>query len=115
MPDPAIILVSEHHADVLLEEFQSRYQRDYDLRTAHTCAEAEAVAQEICDAGDQVAMFVTDSRLPDVDMIFEAIHRWRLVVPTARRVVAAYWDYFMARTARACGSAWPRASTTPTC
>ena len=40
-------------------------------------------------------MFVTDSRLPDVDHIFEAIHRWRLVVPTARRVVAAHWDYFI--------------------
>ena len=41
-------------------------------------------------------MFVTDSRLPDVDHIFEAIHRWRIVVPTARRVVAAHWDYFLA-------------------
>jgi thioredoxin reductase (NADPH) len=41
-------------------------------------------------------MFVTDSRLPDVDHIFEAIHRWRVVVPTARRVVAAHWDYFLA-------------------
>jgi thioredoxin reductase (NADPH) len=93
--DPAIILVSEHHADVLLDEFQSRYARDYSLHTAISCAEAEATAQEICDAGDLVAMFVTDSRLPDVDLIFEAIHRWRLVVPSARRVIAAYKDYFM--------------------
>ena len=95
MADPAIILVSEHHADVLLEEFQSRYARDYSLRTARSSAEAEAVAQQICDAGDLVAMFVTDSRLPDVDLVFEAIHRWRLVVPSARRVIAAYKDYFM--------------------
>ena len=94
--DPAIILVSEHHADVLLEEFQSRYQRDYDLRTATNTAQAEEVAREIGDAGGQVAMFVTDSRLPDVDHIFEAIHRWRVVVPTARRVIAAHWDYFLA-------------------
>jgi thioredoxin reductase (NADPH) len=94
--DPAIILVSEHHADVLLEEFQSRYQRDYDLRAAHTCTEAETIAREICDAdGGQVAMFVTDSRLPDVDHIFEAIHRWRIACPTARRVVAAHWDHFV--------------------
>ena len=42
MADPAIILVSEHHADVLLEEFQSRYARDYTLRAAQSCAEAEA-------------------------------------------------------------------------
>ena len=89
MADPAIILVSEHHADVLLEEFQSRYQRDYDLRATTSCAEAEEVAQAICDAGDQVALFVTDSRLPDVDHIFEAVHRFRIVVPTARRVISS--------------------------
>ena len=96
MADPAIILVSEHHAGVLLEEFESRYQRDYDLRTATNTAQAEDVAREIGDAGGLVAMFVADSRLPDVDHIFEAIHRWRVVVPTARRVVAAHWDHFLA-------------------
>jgi len=94
--DPAIILVSSQHVDTLLEEFQSRYQRDYDLRTAGSCAEAESIGREICDRGDQVALFVTDSRLPDVDSVFEAMHRWRLVVPTARRVVAAHSDYFAA-------------------
>jgi thioredoxin reductase (NADPH) len=93
--DPAIILVSEHHADVLLEEFRSRYARDYQLRAAHSCDEAESAAREITAEGDQVALFVTDSRLPDVDHIFEAIHRWRVVVPTARRVIAAHWDYFV--------------------
>jgi thioredoxin reductase (NADPH) len=93
--DPAIILVSEHHADVLLEEFQSRYQRDYTLRAAQSCVEAEAAAQAISEAGDQVALFVTDSRLPDVDHIFEAVHRFRMVVPTARRVISAHWDYFV--------------------
>jgi len=94
--DPAIILVSEHHSEVLLEEFQSRYQRDYDLRTATTATGAEETAREIIDGGGQVALFVTDSRLPDVDLIFEAIHRWRVVIPTARRVIAAHWDYFVA-------------------
>jgi thioredoxin reductase (NADPH) len=93
--DPAIILVSEHHADVLLEEFQSRYARDYVLRAAHSCDEAESAAREVIDSGGQVALFVTDSRLPDVEQIFEAIHRWRIAVPTARRVIAAHWDYFV--------------------
>ena len=60
-------------------------------------------------------MFVTDSRLPDVDNLFEAIHRWRLVVPSSRRVIAAYRDYFVQVADRGSGSAWPRASTTPTC
>ena len=96
MADPAIILVAEHHSDVLLEEFRSRYQRDYDLRTATDTAQAEEVAREISEGGGQVAMFVTDSRLPDVSHIFEAIHRWRVVVPTARRVIAAHWEYFLA-------------------
>ncbi len=82
---------------MLLEEFQSRYAAR--LRPAHGDhhgVEAEEVAREIGDVGGQVAMFVTDSRLPDVDHIFEAIHRWRVVVPTARRVIAAHWDYFLA-------------------
>ena len=96
MADPAIILVSEHHADTLLEEFQSRYARDYDLRTAGSCTEAESIAREIRDRGDHVALFVTDSRLPDVESVHHAFHRWRLVVATARRVVAAHWDYFLA-------------------
>jgi thioredoxin reductase (NADPH) len=95
-PDPAIILVSAHHIDVLLDEFQSRYRRDYDLHTAGSAAEAEHIARGIRDRGDQVALFVTDSRLPDVDSIFEAFHRWRAVVATARRVVAAHWDHFAA-------------------
>ena len=95
MEDPAIILVSEHHADVLLEEFQSRYARDYTLRATRSCQEAEEVARAICEAGNQVALFVTDSRLPDVDHVFEAVHRFRMAVPTARRVVSAHWDYFV--------------------
>ena len=95
MPDPAIILVSEQHADVLLDEFQSRYARDYDLRSATAAREAEAAAQDVLDGGGTVALFVTDSRLPDVDSIYEAIHHWRTVVPTARRVIAAHWDYFI--------------------
>jgi thioredoxin reductase (NADPH) len=94
--DPAIILVSERHSDLLLEEFRSRYHRDYVLRATTDAAGAEMAAREIAGAGGQVAMFVTDSRLPDVAHVFEAFHRWRAVVPTARRVVAAHWDHFIA-------------------
>ena len=95
MADPAIILVSGDHADVLLEEFRSRYARDYDLRTAGSAEEAESIAQQICDDGSQIALFVTDSRLPDTDEIFEALHRWRVVIPTARKVITAHWDHFV--------------------
>ena len=93
--DPAIILVSRDHGGVLLDEFQSRYGRDYDLRLTQSAAEAETVAREICEAGGLVALFVSDSRPPDVDHVFDAIHRWRLVVPTARKVIAAHWDHFV--------------------
>jgi thioredoxin reductase (NADPH) len=101
VPNPVIILVSEHHADTLLEVFYRRYGYDYDLRSARTCGEAEKLALEIVHGGGQVAMFVSDSRLPDVPDtddhpgMFEAVHRFRLAVPTARRVVAPHWDYFL--------------------
>jgi thioredoxin reductase (NADPH) len=94
--NPAIILVSEHHADTLLEVFYRRYGHDYSLRSARSCAEAEKVAQELKDSGEAVALFVSDSRLPDVPHMFEAVHRFRVVVPTARRVITAHWDYFLA-------------------
>ncbi|WGL51657.1 FAD-dependent oxidoreductase [Nocardioides sp. BP30] len=93
--DPAIILVSGEHGEVLLEEFRSRYERDYDLRLAAGAAEAEAIAREICDSGGTIALFVSDSRLPDADNLFTALHRWRQVIPTARKVVAAHWDHFV--------------------
>jgi thioredoxin reductase (NADPH) len=92
---PAIILVSEHQADTLLEVFYRRYGHDYTLRSARSCTEAEKIAQEIKDSGEGVALFVSDSRLPDVQNMFEAVHRFRLVVPTARRVIAAHWDVFL--------------------
>ncbi|HCB06817.1 MAG TPA: response regulator [Nocardioides bacterium] len=95
MADPAIILVSEHYADTLLEVFYRRYGHDYVLRSARSCTEAEKIAQEIKDSGEAVALFVSDSRLPDVQHMFEAVHRFRLVLPTARRVIAAHWDYFL--------------------
>jgi len=65
---PAIILVSETRADFLLDEF-GRYVRDYDLRTATSAAEAEAVSKEISDTGGQVALFISESRLPDAHVL----------------------------------------------
>ncbi|KAA1421326.1 SidA/IucD/PvdA family monooxygenase [Nocardioides humilatus] len=90
---PAIILVSETRADFLLDEF-GRYVRDYTLLGATSAAEAEALAQQIVDDGGQVALFVTEARLPDSAVLL-ALHRWRVVVPTARRMVAAHWEDFL--------------------
>jgi thioredoxin reductase (NADPH) len=90
---PAIVLVSEAHADALLDEF-GRYVRDYDLYAVHTCAEALAVTEEIRSAGGTVALFVTDSVLPDAPVLV-AFGKWREVVPTARRVIAAHYTRFV--------------------
>lgn len=93
--DPAIILVSAEHADFLADEF-GRYARDYDLRTARSCAEALAVTEEIRAAGGTVALFVSDTELPDAHVL-EAFGAWRAVVPTARRIIAAHYEHFLPR------------------
>jgi thioredoxin reductase (NADPH) len=90
--NPAIILVSERRCDQLREEF-CRYERDYELPTATSAHEAKAAARRVVAEGGQVAMFVTESRLPDAD-VHEAFHWWRATVPTARRVVAAHVSTF---------------------
>ncbi len=91
---PAIVLVAPEHAPELSDEF-GRYRRDYDIRTTGSLAEAEECARAITAAGGQVAMFVSESRLPD-GHVLEAFGRWRAVVPTARRLVAAHYDHFLA-------------------
>ncbi len=84
---PALILVSEARGDFLVDEF-SRYARDYETHAVTTAAQADHVAQEISDSGGRVALFVTESELPDARVI-DALVRWRAVVPTARLLVAA--------------------------
>ena len=61
---PAIILVSPDRSDFLLDEF-GRYARDYRLETAVSMSDALAVATRLLAEGCAVAMFVTESRLPD--------------------------------------------------
>lgn len=90
---PSIVLVSELHGEHLLDEF-GRYARDYELHVAGSCAEALTVTRTVRDAGGTVALFVTDSRLPD-EPVLAAISAWRAVVPTARRMIAAHWEHFL--------------------
>ena len=92
-PNPAIVLVSEHHAETLKDEF-GRYARDYDLYTATSAGEAAACTHRVLDAGGQVAMVVSESVLPDAEVL-HAFHKLRELVPTARRVIAAHWDRFL--------------------
>ncbi|TNM46089.1 FAD-binding protein [Nocardioides albidus] len=89
---PVILLVSGDHLDVLAEQFH-RYEREYDVRPAGTAAEANAVLKEARRSGLQVALVVTDSQLPDEQMLV-AMHDWRSLVPTARRLVVIPIDRF---------------------
>ena len=91
---PAIILVSPDHADFLLDEF-GRYARDYDLHALTDASEAGNLAHEIHATGGQVAMLVADSALGEVSPL-AAFQAWRQEVPTAKRLVVAHWDRFLA-------------------
>ena len=93
MTDPAIVLVSADHVDTLRDSFH-RYAREYDVRTARSCDEALREAEQVRAAGGTVALFVSDSRLPD-DHVLAAFATWRTVAPNARRLVTAHWDHFV--------------------
>ncbi|MFC5728891.1 MULTISPECIES: FAD-dependent oxidoreductase [Nocardioides] len=90
---PAIVLVSGDVADQLREQFW-RYSREYELHIAGSCAEALRVTRSILDTGSTVALFVSDSRLPDDDVL-NAFQQWRALVPTARRLVAPPYERFL--------------------
>ena len=91
--NPAIILVAPDHGAVLADEF-GRYVRDYDVLRTSSVAEGEAAARQVVAEGRQVALFVAESQLPD-GHVLEAFARWRAVVPTARRLVAAHYSRFL--------------------
>lgn len=91
--DPVIVLVAPDHADVLTDEF-GRYARDYDVRTVATAGEADHAIEAVLDQGCRVCLVVSESALPDGE-VYEALARWRSLVPTARRVVAAHWSRFL--------------------
>ncbi|GAA4809874.1 FAD-dependent oxidoreductase [Nocardioides caeni] len=86
MADPVIVLVSASELPVLEQQFR-RYRDDYDVRPAASAAEATAILQRARSAGQPVALLVTDSQLPD-ENVLQALHDWRSLVPTARRIVA---------------------------
>ena len=93
-PNPAIVLISEHHVDTLAHEF-GRYANDYDLYPCTSARQAFECTRDVVVAGGQVAMVVTESVLPDAD-VHMAFHKLREKVPTTRRVVATHWEHFIA-------------------
>ena len=77
---PAILLVSEENADFLLDEF-GRYARDYDVRAARSAAEAATTVKGLYRDGRQLALVVSESVLPDDDVL-AMFQRLRTYVPT---------------------------------
>ena len=95
MSTPAIVLIGAEHPDELRDAF-SRYEREYDLRLTRTCLEALQATHDVLAEGGTVAMFVSESAVPDAETVLHAFHKLREKVPTARRVIAAHWDRFLA-------------------
>ncbi len=95
MSTPAIVLIGAEHPDELLGGF-ARYQHEYDVRLVRSCREALEATHDVVAGGATVAMYVSESVVPDADTVLHAFHKLREKVPTARRVVAAHWDRFLA-------------------
>ncbi|MEJ7648791.1 MAG: FAD-dependent oxidoreductase [Nakamurella sp.] len=91
-PQPVILLCAPAHPEVLCSEFE-RYERDYRVRCVGSASEASEALRELVADGAPVALVVTESVLPDA-ATFAALHEWRTVVPTARRLVTAHWERF---------------------
>ena len=85
MTAPVILLVSGEHLDVLTAQFR-RYAHEYDVRPVGSAAAATAELGTAAERGQPVALMVTDSQLPDQSVLV-ALHEWRALVPTARRIV----------------------------
>jgi thioredoxin reductase (NADPH) len=90
---PAIVLISEEHPDEMAAGF-ARYEHEYDVRLARSLRDALQTTHDVLAEGGTVALFVSESVLPDADVLL-AFHKLREKVPTARRVIAAHWEHFI--------------------
>ena len=94
MSTPAIVLIGADHPDELLDAF-ARYRQEYDVRLARSCREALETTRDVLADGGTVALFASESVVPDAESPLHAFHKLREKVPTARRVVTAHWDRFL--------------------
>ncbi len=92
--NPLIVLCAPDHPDVLETQF-ARYVGEYDVRTTSSSAETLDLLQAL-SSEDRVALLVSETEVPD-DHVLRALHAWRTVVPTAKRIVAAHVSQFRAR------------------
>ena len=90
---PAIVLIAPDHADEM-QAGLARYVHEYDVRVTGSCHEALVATRDVLQEGGTVAMVVSESRLPDAEVL-HCFAKLREKVPTARRVVAAHWERFL--------------------
>jgi thioredoxin reductase (NADPH) len=90
---PALVLIAPEHPEEMRAGL-ARYTQEYDVRLARSCREALETTHAVVAEGGTVAMFVSESVLPDAEVL-HCFHKLREKVPTARRVIAAHWDRFL--------------------
>ena len=91
--NPAIILVSGDHLDVLEQQF-SRYAREYDVRLAATRGRRQAPGPRRPRRAAARSPCSSSSPSCPTWSVYPAIAKIRQAVPTARRVVVAHWENF---------------------
>jgi thioredoxin reductase (NADPH) len=89
---PVIVLCAPAHRAVLESEF-GRYTRDYDLLFTVDVAGTTALLRRLRADHVPVPLVVTESQLPDGE-VMPAFGAWRAEMPSARRLVAAAADRF---------------------
>lgn len=72
----------------------ARYVDEYEVHVTGSCHEALVTTRDILVAGSTVAMVVSESQLPDAEVL-HCFAKLREKVPTARRVIAAHWERFL--------------------
>ena len=100
--NPVILVVSDVNAELLLVEF-SRYQRDYEVRVVRSRDDVDGLIEQLLATGRQLVMVVADSALCSTEDLTDTehgllgtLHRWRQLVQTARLLVVAPFDRFLA-------------------
>ena len=93
-PAPMIVVCAPEHPEILGVQL-ARYTREYDVRTTATSAQTLEVLKGL-EEGQQVALLVSETELPDDDVL-RAFRDWRSLVPSAKRIIAAHSDQFRLR------------------
>lgn len=89
---PVILAVDDDPdaIDLLRRELDDRYGRAYDVRGARAAATAWELLVELHDAGDQLALLLSDQWLPDGTGC-ELLARARELFPHSRRLLLISW------------------------